>query len=145
MKTSRQTPKIHWESVGRRAFGSAIPLGKVLTNHESVNAHIIAGYEKAGGTKPLFMREFPSFDPTSLPDIPEGFEDISWHNDACPSFLNKKAGLRLFVDYPDYPRETANGFRFTLCHADEDGDCGAGIVQTEDWADVTAAIAEVSK
>lgn len=47
-----------------------------------------------------YQIEFPDFDPTTMPDIPEGWIDVSWHNDACPCF-EVPAGLFVYVDYLD--------------------------------------------
>ena len=30
--------------------------------------------------------EFPEFKDSDMPEMPEGWKDISWHNDSCPSF-----------------------------------------------------------
>jgi hypothetical protein len=47
-----------------------------------------------------YLYEFPAFDDV-LPSL-EGFEDSSWHNDACPS-LTKELGngnyLQIFIDW----------------------------------------------
>ena len=34
--------------------------------------------------------EFPDFPVEDMPTLPEGWVDASWHNDACPSFVNEK-------------------------------------------------------
>jgi hypothetical protein len=36
-----------------------------------------------------YRQEFPNFDPATMPEIPTGWEDISWHNDACPSLRRR--------------------------------------------------------
>lgn len=36
---------------------------------------------------PKWQVEFPHFPVEDMPDIPDTWEDISWHNDACPSFM----------------------------------------------------------
>lgn len=89
-----------------------------------------------------FRKEFPGFDPATMPALPEGFVDISWHNDACPSFFDPKAGLRLFVDYEDpAERELTRGFRFSLHTCDEAGDFLEPVLDSNDWAAILAAIA----
>lgn len=46
--------------------------------------------------------EFPDFPLETLPgDLPAGFVDQSWHNDACPSFLHEPTGLALYCDHPE--------------------------------------------
>lgn len=52
--------------------------------------------------KSNYLHEFPRFDDT-LPTL-EGFEDYSWHNDACPSLgkeLPNGDFICIFVDYKD--------------------------------------------
>jgi len=44
-------------------------------------------------------REFPDYDITTLPTIPEGYVDASSYIDAAPSFENAERGLKVFVDY----------------------------------------------
>jgi len=44
-----------------------------------------------------FKTEFPDFPPYFYPELPEGFEDSSWHNDECPSMLNEKMQLCIFI------------------------------------------------
>ena len=89
-------------------------------------------------TTTLLVREFPDYDVTTLPVIPEGFVDSSWHNDACPSFT--KGNLQLFVDYADPAmRETEYGGkdspRFVLIQEDAEP-----LVVTDNWSEVLAAI-----
>lgn len=69
---------------------------------------------------------------TAFPDfvldveIPEGFKDISYINDTCPSWRNDDLRLDLFIDYADAAlRETADKARFALCNFDHN--------QPSDW------------
>jgi len=91
-----------------------------------------------------YKEEFPDFKLDVA--VPDGFEDVSWHNDTCPCFLNRELDVFLFVDYahPD-TREFPDADRFTLLEAD-----GGMHVQdpkvyltTSDWAAVLAAIGEM--
>lgn len=69
-----------------------------------------------------FREEFPSFPADSMPVLPAGWEDTSWHNDACPSFTNKAARVAMFVDYPNIEdRELSEGGRFVVYAVDKDG------------------------
>lgn len=93
----------------------------------------------------LMAAEFPDFDQSTLPTIPEGFADESWHNDAAPSFYSEALQLRLWVDYADpAERETFSGGRFTLQHEPRvDGMIGdetSDLVSVDEWADVLAHI-----
>lgn len=110
---------------------------------------------------PLLAKEFPDFDQATLPTIPAGFEDISWHNDACPSFEHKGLGLHLFVDYEDpEEREMASPVRFRVDQLElvrydtEDGEQehwqwpedgrDTLIAEGDDWMAIFAAIREVA-
>jgi len=53
-----------------------------------------------------------------LPKL-EGFVDDSWRNDACPSMINEKRGLKLWVDYVNPERRECSGMRYTLCEYDD--------------------------
>jgi hypothetical protein len=91
-----------------------------------------------------FRTEFPDFPAADMPAMPEGFEDSSWGNDACPSISSEKLGLLVYVDYVDTSkREEGCEFRFAVFPLDEDGsiDHDRGLLQTtDDWAEVLALI-----
>lgn len=60
-----------------------------------------------------YVREFPAYGALDF-TVPEGFEDISWHNDVCPSFAGK--GFLLWADFKMVEwRELADTQRFALC------------------------------
>jgi len=62
-------------------------------------------------------QEFPHYDVNSIPAIPSSWEDVSWHNDACPSWLI--GDIVVFVDFPDFgDRECQNTERFIITHKD---------------------------
>lgn len=84
--------------------------------------------------------EFPDFEPSDIPAIPQGFEDVSWRNDSCPSFLNEAAGLIIFVEREDAAkREIEETARFNLAVWDQGAD--AHIAGGEDFEVVLEAIA----
>jgi hypothetical protein len=87
-----------------------------------------------------FRTEFPDFDPSTMPAIPADWEDTSWANDTCPTFMNEALGLFLSVDFADEAlREFEGGKRFYLsAYADGIGDT---LLETDDWAEVLAFIA----
>jgi hypothetical protein len=67
-----------------------------------------------------YMTEFPDYDDTLI--LPEGWQDISWHNDACPSFERKYGNVayRIFCDYKDpNRRESLGSMRFVVYIEDE--------------------------
>ena len=79
--------------------------------------------------------EFPDYDIATLPPIPAGWEDSSWHNDVCPSFtIGDTAGafLHVFVDYQNPDERELGDFRFCVSAVDKDGDSGH-IIDSDDW------------
>tara|TARA_R110000787_G_scaffold203508_1_gene313993 strand:- start:325 stop:618 length:294 start_codon:yes stop_codon:yes gene_type:complete len=50
-----------------------------------------------------YTNEFPDFELDV--NIPNGFDDIAWHNDTCPCWFKPlngaNQGFRLWVDYKD--------------------------------------------
>lgn len=49
-----------------------------------------------------YQTEFPTFDPATMPAMPDGFVDNSWGNDMCPNFILNLPGLRwveIWVDF----------------------------------------------
>lgn len=63
----------------------------------------------------MYKYEFPDFD-YELPTI-EGFEDVSWHNDVCPSlecYFSDDSTIRLWCDYANPQRREVGGKRFTV-------------------------------
>lgn len=91
-------------------------------------------------TTTLLVKEFPDYDVATLPVIPVGFVDSSWHNDACPSFA--KGDLQLYVDYADpAARECgADAPRFVLVKGDPSDGSTKMLAASNEWADMLAAI-----
>lgn len=87
--------------------------------------------------QPNWQKEFPDYPADDMPAIPEGWEDISWRNDACPNFVNYKLGVALFIDYanPDF-REFPEYPRFLAYPVYEDGTPASdkpAIFESEEW------------
>lgn len=85
--------------------------------------------------------EFPDYDPATLPEIPAGWVDQSWHNDACPCFETE--GLQIYIDYadpsqrdiPDMPRFSVQ----TVIYGE-----AVDLLTTDDWSAVLAIVADFS-
>jgi hypothetical protein len=94
------------------------------------------------GPAMAFTLEFPDFPEKDMPAIPAGFEDASWHNDACPSFFSPTLQAVLFVDFLDPAlREFPETLRFGLYPATAEGlRLGAEIMESDDWNAILAAI-----
>jgi len=66
-----------------------------------------------------YQKEFPDF--VLDVQLPEGFEDTSWHNNICPSF--KRGDVEIFVDYADTAlRELPDSPRFSVQRFDAKAD-----------------------
>jgi hypothetical protein len=98
----------------------------------------------------LLKREFPDFDPATLPPIPKGFTCSAWHNDACPIWLEGeptdalRAGMmQLGIDYADPAlREIAETRRFSVSLYHGNG-IAYPFVSADDFGDIETAIAFV--
>jgi hypothetical protein len=97
--------------------------------------------------KPTYKTEFPEFGELDVA-IPEGFEDVSWHNDAMPSFALPKGDgtyLRLWVDYKDREMSDINHepyFRFALSHSDAEMMFISDVAFDNDFSNILTAIDE---
>ena len=67
-------------------------------------------------------KEFPDFPIACAPELPDGWEDTSWHHDECPSY--SAYGLQVFISSDD-------GVIYIICSA---GD-GETYWTTRDWKD----------
>jgi len=61
--------------------------------------------------------EFPDYPEDAIPAelLTDGWHDVSWHNEACPSFLQEEKEYHriVYVDYPDAAmRENPDCARF---------------------------------
>ena len=82
-----------------------------------------------------YKTEFPDF--VFDVEIPEGFSDQSWHNDACPRFdkqLPNGTWLVLWVDYldpndRDYPKEK----RFAVALNDAEYNYVVTLLESDSW------------
>lgn len=98
-----------------------------------------------------WRNQFGDFDDTTMPVMPEGFEDESWENDTCPSFHHSALGLTIFVDYakPEM-REFPDSDRFTL-HSDPRDAKGSRpadsqmevLLSTDDWFAILSKVADI--
>lgn len=89
-----------------------------------------------GAKQMNFRTEFPDFDPATMPAIPEAWTDISWHNDACPSF--DTGTCNVFIDYAnEADREFLGQPRFcVIAYPDHDGESFA----SDNWDAIIAFV-----
>ena len=92
-----------------------------------------------------FKVEFPDYPAGDLPTLPAGFVDQSWHNDACPSFVNEALKVQLYIDYLDPAmRECGPAInRFNISTTDDD--YTHDVFSSNDWDEVLAFIASYKK
>lgn len=82
--------------------------------------------------------EFPGFDMPAI-KFPEGFEDTSYRNDACPSFT--RGPICIWIDWEDaHEREDPDGKRFVITRRHEDHSDDHVIMETDSWADVLMVV-----
>jgi len=70
-----------------------------------------------------YLQEFPDY-PEPLPQI-DGFEDISYRNDICPSLgkqIKPDVWLTLFCDYPNFEDRETGGKRYAFFVQDDGAD-----------------------
>lgn len=85
-----------------------------------------------------YRTEFPDFDSATMPAIPAGWTDQSWHNDACPSF-NAGNGMVVFIDFADPSlKEFEDTKRFTVHSDPEVHDSNDVLFETDDWEECLA-------
>lgn len=93
-----------------------------------------------------FATEFPDYPSAEMPPIPATWEDVSWRNEQCPSFLTPEGAPRffVFVDYPEAAdREFPESPRFTVHRATDEGEMPEGfnvVSDGDDWSAVLAFI-----
>jgi len=66
--------------------------------------------------KQTYRTEFPNFD-YDIPQLPDGFVDVSWHNNVSPSFekkLNDEYSITLWVNYADESKRECGGSQFLV-------------------------------
>jgi hypothetical protein len=90
-----------------------------------------------------FRVQFPDFPEADVPTLPEGFEDVSWHNEAMPHFVNEARGWSLWIDYSDTTkREYQDYKRFQLYRMNDVGDSVESLIESDSWADVLQFISK---
>jgi hypothetical protein len=87
---------------------------------------------------PRFTIEFPDFDPATMPDIPDTWVDISWHNDSCPSF---EAGHGIIV-YVDYDDQAMREFKQYARYMVYDTESETLVIESSYWPEILAKVAE---
>lgn len=91
----------------------------------------------------LYAREFPDYGALDF-RVPQGFEDCSWKNDACPSW--QANGFKLFADFAMRERrEFQQHERFVLCNCSDMEGTGDVLLSSNDMNEIVAFIGAVEK
>ena len=95
----------------------------------------------------LITREFPDFDQSTLPVIPDGFECTAWHNDTMPTWYeddmqDKASCMMIAIDFVDpdlreFPEEPCR-FHLYMLPAN---DCSPHpVYSTNEWSEVESLV-----
>ncbi len=73
---------------------------------------------------------------------PEGWNNSSWHNDACPSWSVN--GWQIFIDHPEPDRRELGPDikRFSVVLESEYGEGEPSVLETDAWTEVLTFVAE---
>lgn len=96
-----------------------------------------------------YKTEFPHFGEIEV-EIPDGFEDVSWQNDAYPCFADSKRRLFLWIANRDSAQRELETARFMIERGGQviDGSLqhglsrGADLLETEEWSEVIDFLAK---
>lgn len=95
----------------------------------------------------ILAREFPKFDQSTLPAIPDTWAESSWHHDMCPSFTSgdpEGKHCQIFIDYADTKdRELGECCPRFCVNRMEGDDCDPVALTTDDWSEVLAYVQQV--
>lgn len=83
-----------------------------------------------------YTTAFPDFPPSSMPCIPDTWEDTSWHLDAAPSFTTPQ-GHTVWVDYEDASLREHPTDSHRFCVVDRHGE---ELISTDDWTEVLCVV-----
>jgi hypothetical protein len=91
-----------------------------------------------------YKTEFRYFD-FDIPALPNGFVDMSWHNDICPKFerkYNETDYVTLWVNYADEDRRECGGNQFVVTILPFDDLCNdiEYVIETDSWDEAINAI-----
>jgi hypothetical protein len=91
--------------------------------------------------------EFPDFPVEDMPTLPAGWVDASWHNDACPSFVNERLKAAMFIDYRD-PEMRGLGLegsaRFAALNIDEEGNIETDVEPLAEGDNIELVLSELN-
>jgi hypothetical protein len=94
-----------------------------------------------------YKKEFRYFD-FEIPPLPEGFVDMSWHNNICPSFereLNETQIITLWVNYKNVKRRELRTKKFFITIETKDEMDHVLIYETDSWKVINNQINKLFK
>ena len=91
--------------------------------------------------------EFPNFPESDMPELGEGWVDVSWHNDVCPCFHNEGLNVYAWIDTRDrnlWEMQTDDA-RILVIRGDKYGqltnmDSDFPLISGEEWAPIAEAL-----
>jgi hypothetical protein len=93
-----------------------------------------------------YLNEFASFDYV-IPQLPDGFVDVSWHNNVSPSFekkLNDEYSITLWVNYADESKRECGGSQFlVMVHVTDELENVLYYSEFDLWDDAIKAITDI--
>jgi hypothetical protein len=95
-----------------------------------------------------YKTEFPYFD-FDIPQLPQGFIDMSWHNDVSPKFERKYGEshcVTLWIDYANEDRRECGGNQFILTIQPDDSENYDDIIfllETNSWNEMFNRVNEL--
>lgn len=94
-----------------------------------------------------FRIEFPDFPAADMPTIPAGFEDVSWHNNMCPSFASDAFGLEIWIDFANPAKREYEGEypRFSVSQQRNGVEYSGPSIQADSWDEILAFVESCRK
>jgi hypothetical protein len=96
---------------------------------------------------PQWKLEFTWFPVSDMPELGEEWEDVSWHNDACPCFYNKDRNLYAWIGPTDKDLcdHSLDGERIQIVRGDSNGENtgyynDGPIAEGDQWSDILAQL-----
>jgi hypothetical protein len=101
----------------------------------------------ATGSPADWRAAFPDANVDAMPPIPPEWTDVSWRNDACPSFMVEGKGMLVHVER-EIPAERENGpecprYSVLIMDPDESGwqvDMAETLIDGDDWEEILKAV-----
>jgi len=97
-------------------------------------------------TQRRIFKEFPDFPIMAVPELPDGWDDTSWHNDVCPSFERDVGDVtyKIFCNYKDIDKREIGGLQFHVCYYTKTDDSLESLREVDTLAEALSLVDEVT-